>query len=198
MDGTVPRKQSRGLIILWLVWVLFLFLIFSVFIFPVSHISVFLVLTGTFGMVFLTFISLAIYLDKRAKKDPGAAYGFLLPMLASICAGLTGAVFIPELVGQPDRGQLIACQCNIANIKNSVWGYSTDNDGKYPGSFDDIIPEYLKEIPICAAAGKVTYRYNVSDTRDAYTVWCEGTWHKSLVPASFPQYDSINGFRQGR
>ena len=78
----------------------------------------------------------------------------------------------------------------------------TKHLSKYPGSLAHLTPNYLKTIPSCPAALKVTYEfetgagaaYNSKGFQDYYFIKCAGTYHNSVsVPTNYPQYDAIQG-----
>ena len=98
--------------------------------------------------------------------------------------------------------QIVACYSNLKNIGTAMEMYSTDWSGKYPTSLEVLVPNYLKTIPECPAAGSVTYRaqfnqgrqWNYADFQDYYVVWCDGEIHAYQdVPDGFPFYDGIRG-----
>ena len=79
------------------------------------------------------------------------------------CIGLLmlgglGALLVPNFIRCSCQGPLTACKSNLKNIGIALEMYSTDHSGKYPGSLSALVPEYLKQIPVCGAAGYSTYR----------------------------------------
>jgi hypothetical protein len=94
-------------------------------------------------------------------------------------------------------GALTWYKSNLKNLATALEMYSTDNAGHYPASLSQVTPNYLKFIPQCPAAGKVTYRYARAEHPEAYTVWCGGCWlHYSGIDApDYPQYRSSEGLR---
>jgi len=104
------------------------------------------------------------------------------------------AIIVPNFIRCPTQGKLTSCKSNLKNIGTALEMYNTDNGGLYPEALSAITPNYMKTIPICAAAGKVTYQYITSEKSDAYTTFCSGNYHKkSRVEPNYPQYDSFNG-----
>lgn len=79
--------------------------------------------------------------------------------------------------------------------------YSTDNSGHYPSSLDQLVPKYIKELPECEAAGKMSYTlmtgqtaYNTRGFEDYYLLQCQGSFHTACsIPKNYPQYDGISG-----
>lgn len=98
-------------------------------------------------------------------------------------------------------GTLTACKSNLKNIGTAYEMYSTDWSGKYPPRMSLLAPNYLKTLPECPAAGRVTYRATTGATannnpnfEDYYYVECHGSNHKAVsVTANYPAYDGISG-----
>lgn len=108
------------------------------------------------------------------------------------------AIVVPNFLRSPNQGVLTSCKSNLKNIGTALEMYNTDNAGLYPTALSAITPNYLKTIPTCAAAGKVTYQYITSEKLDAYTAFCSGHYHKKgNVEPNYPQYDSIQGLYEG-
>ena len=108
----------------------------------------------------------------------------------------------PNFIRHGCRGQLTACKSNLKNIGTALEMYSTDWNGHYPRNLNLLTPNYLKTIPECPNAGRVTYRadfgpqagYNNRRFQDYYVVECAGNNHRGAsVPPDYPQYDAVNG-----
>ena len=88
--------------------------------------------------------------------------------------------------------------------------YSTDWSGKYPTPGKEkelLVPNYLKTIHECPAAGTDNYRissdptgpYNTEGFRDYYHVQCTTAIHEAVgVLNNYPQYDGIRGLIEAR
>lgn len=115
-------------------------------------------------------------------------------------AGYAFVYFVMVLPARPGS-YLTFCKSNLKNIGTAMEMYSTDFSGKYPSSLDLLTPKYLKTIPECDAAGKVTYRLytgdgpmNTAGFQDYYYVECGGENHsRASVHANYPAYDGISG-----
>ena len=139
--------------------------------------------------------------DPEKKKKGGC----ISPLGFFVILGVTGvlaAILVPNFIRARSRGQLTACKSNLKNIGTAFEMYSTDNSGKYPPTMDLLTPNYLKTIPECPAAGRVTYTmrtgenaaYNTAGFQDYYFIQCEGKNHTAVsVPENYPQYDGIQG-----
>lgn len=108
----------------------------------------------------------------------------------------------PNFIRHGCRGQLTACKSNLKNIGTALEMYSTDWSGHYPRNLNMLTPNYLKTLPECPKAGRVTYHaefglhagYNEEMFQDYYFVECSGDYHKEVsLPADYPQYDGIQG-----
>ncbi len=88
------------------------------------------------------------------------------------------------------------CCSNLKNIGTALEMYSTDYAGKYPAKLQQLVPNYLRLIPTCPAAGKDTYSasYQVSKDGKNYSFYCKGHYHKSEgAPENDPSYNSQTG-----
>jgi hypothetical protein len=120
-------------------------------------------------------------------------------------ATLAGAaVLIPNFVRARAQGQATSCKSNLKVIGTALEMYSTDYSGRYPDKLDLLIPNYLRYIPECPAAGADTYSEhfqtgpdapgNSAGYQDYYHVECHGHFHKSAgIPENYPQYNGIEG-----
>jgi hypothetical protein len=97
---------------------------------------------------------------------------------------------------------LTACKSNLKNIGTAAEMYSTDHDGEYPVSLDELVPKHLDKLPECPAAEKMSYEYstglnapyNTMDFEQFYFVNCQGENHTELrVGAGYPQYNGVDG-----
>jgi hypothetical protein len=104
--------------------------------------------------------------------------------------------FITSMYGRPHRryGQLTACKSNLKNLGTALEMYSADHAGSYPHSLGQLTPNYLKTLPTCSSAGKMSYAYIFGINPDNYTVFCAGTNHgNSGCKPDFPKYDCTTG-----
>ena len=113
-----------------------------------------------------------------------------------------GLLILPNFIRCGNQGQLTACKSNLKNIGTALEMYSTDWSGQYPRNLAALTPNYLKTIPDCPRAGRVTYRLTVGlnvpsnsgPFQDYYLVECTGKSHANVnVPANYPMYDGIQG-----
>ena len=132
---------------------------------------------------------------------------YLLNLLVPI-AGWSLLVFLAVLLILPNfvrghcQGALTACKSNLKNIGTGLEMYSTDWSGHYPRNLEALTPNYLKTIPECPTAGRVTYRLTVGlnapsnsgSFEDYYLIECTGRSHANVsVPPNYPMYDGIQG-----
>lgn len=95
-----------------------------------------------------------------------------------------------------------ACRQNLKNIATALEMYATDNNGRYPDSISQLVPQYLKSIPQCPAAGSDTYTagfvtgenapQNEKHWKDYYYVACSGHHHPEYQ-ANLPAIDCTFG-----
>jgi type II secretory pathway pseudopilin PulG len=134
------------------------------------------------------------------KKGGCLTPGFVLTTVV-IGMGLA-ALLVPNFIRARSQGSMTACKSNLKNIGTAFEMYSTDWSGKYPTALSKLTPNYLKTIPECPPAGKVTYTiqtgvnaaYNSTGFEDYYFIQCEGPNHTTIsVPENYPQYDGVQG-----
>ena len=139
------------------------------------------------GLVLL--ISLLHTLSCQVEELPSFTSLIILDILALFLA----STLVPH--NHRGLGQLTACKSNVKNLATSLEMYSTDNAGHYPTSLAPLTPNYLKKLPQCPSAQKVTYGYVRAETPDAYTLWCGGCYHHAsgINEPNYPQYTSYSG-----
>ncbi len=126
---------------------------------------------------------------------------------ASLVCGLAVLLallfLLSNVIGHRCQSQLTACKSNLRNLGTALVMYGEDNQGKYPATLSALVPNYLKILPNCPAAGMNTYSYGYR-VRQAepgtgrYTFFCAGAHH---VPqggeVGYPAYDSTQGLVDG-
>lgn len=121
-----------------------------------------------------------------------------LVLLASL-----GALIAPNFTRYRCRvGPTTMCKSNLKNIGTALEMYSTDWSGHYPRNLNLLTPNYLKTLPVCPGAKRVTYRAdfgpsapgNEGHLEDYFYVECTGLNHEYLeLPADYPKYTSEYG-----
>ncbi len=135
-----------------------------------------------------------------AKPDRTTAGWFFL-VTALLAVAALAWVLMPRVKKDHFHGPLTACKSNLKNIATALEMYASDNAGNYPHSLDKLIePDYLKRIPTCPAAGKMTYLdYQVSTEPDSFSFSCCGDNHKGAYTGfeadstGFPKYHAELG-----
>jgi hypothetical protein len=119
---------------------------------------------------------------------------------------VAAVVLIPFILRRNATGHLTPCRSsvktgapvcsgNLESLHIALDLYYNHNSGFYPPALSDLPPRYLKALPTCPAAKKMTYAYKIAARPDRYTLWCRGSWHKQEGPSGYPQYDSQEGLR---
>lgn len=93
----------------------------------------------------------------------------------------------------PERADRLMreCQGNLIKIKKAITNYASAQGGRYPDSLNDLVPGSFKYLPVCPAAGTMTYRFRKSENSQGYSLWCDGNWHEdSLGRGHFPHLES--------
>jgi hypothetical protein len=132
-----------------------------------------------FIIVFCIIIAL-ILLIVFSKKSPIAAMG-----AAVIIVILSATYSYKEKLKWSRYDQ---CYSNLRNIGTALEMYSSDNQGRYPQNLTDTMPGYMKTLPKCPAARKITYLYTRTEIPDNYTVWCQGENHIPVREGNMPEY----------
>ncbi|MDQ7824946.1 MAG: protein kinase [Candidatus Eremiobacteraeota bacterium] len=180
-----PAKHSSLPPVLW-IWILYFAVLFLK-----SH-DYEMLIYALLGLMVIFLASLLLIVVSYATGKSTLRNGTLVSLLL---AGVF-IVLIPNFVRATGShgGQLTACKSNLKNLGTAMEMYSTDNAGRYPPALSFVTPNYLKVIPTCASAGESTYRYIYTVIPDTYTLWCSGSFHKSVTnKQDFPQYDSVQG-----
>ena len=145
---------------------------------------------------------------KRKVQKPWLVFvTYLLLLIPTYYMGLSITGILPWKVSVGHTN----CESNLKNLGTAVEMFAVDNNGKLPGSLEDLTPEYLKEIPRCMNSLKKGsfaarhyqklhgistegYKYEVSNRDKRYTVYCKGTTHSFFnYPENYPQYTSSEG-----
>ncbi len=112
----------------------------------------------------------------------------------------TAAVGVPNFAKAKAQGQLTACKSNLKNIATALEMWSTDNSGEYPSSLAQVVPDYLRTIPLCPAADADTYSqtYRLIKSKEYgytyYEVYCQGHHHaKAGSEENYPRYNGVTG-----
>ena len=137
--------------------------------------------------------------DARPK---GMSFLLLFGHVLMFLGGFLGAVLVlPSFIPVRSSGQLTACKSNCKNLATALEMYAEDNAGLYPDRLEKLIPgNYLRTIPTCPAAGKMTYTdYQVSRKRTNFRFACVGNNHANAYTGfdkdceNFPAYSAQIG-----
>lgn len=80
-------------------------------------------------------------------------------VIVVVILGALAAVLVPGYQRQRAGSYLTFCNSHLGQIGQAFEMYSTDFSGKYPTALQQLTPNYLKTLPECDAAGKVTYTF---------------------------------------
>lgn len=92
------------------------------------------------------------------------------------------------------------CGGNASAIGHALDRYANDH-GEYPASQYELVPDYMRRLPSCPTARRMTYRSSfgpyIGTNREGlpayYLVECTGDAHAGFLPPDFPSYDSTFG-----
>lgn len=127
--------------------------------------------------------------------------GFLVKVVLGLCGGfvlLVVLMFFTNPRGYKNKGygQFTACKSNCKNIATALEMYSSDHGGRYPKRLEQLEGGvYLKALPTCPAAGRMTYvNYQVTTNPDSFSFACCGSNHGSAQAGpNLPRYSAELG-----
>jgi hypothetical protein len=128
-------------------------------------------------------------------------YGWIDSIPAKVSTSITYALVaslgIPTVVARQEEGALTQCKGNFKEISTALEMYSCNHEGHYPHTLAELLPNYLKKLPICPAAERDSYSatYVWAEKPDGYTFCCSGEAHcivKGIRP-NYPQYTAFKG-----
>lgn len=135
------------------------------------------------------------------KKKKGCLVIFVALMLFTL---LLASVFVPNFLRARSRGIFTNCKENLKRIAAALDHYATDHAGRYPDKLEQLVPEYLENLPTCAASGGRAYyadfgpnaKFNSEGYEDYFYLSCVGGLHeKSGIVGDFPAFDSVIGLQ---
>ena len=89
---------------------------------------------------------------KHAKK------GFTLVEIMSVVAiiALLAVIAVPSFVQARLKAQASSCKNNLRQIDGAKDQFALDNANTAPTALGDLVPDYVKNTPLCPAAGTYT------------------------------------------
>lgn len=96
-----------------------------------------------------------------------------------------------DLLHTREGGNWSGCYSNLRNLHTAIDIYREQHDGRLPDNLAKLTPEVLKRLPICPAAGRLSYRYNRNS--EGYLLVCSGESHRQGVvrlPPDYPRADA--------
>jgi prepilin-type N-terminal cleavage/methylation domain-containing protein len=117
-------------------------------------------------------------------------------IVVSIIA-ILAVVIIPRFRRLQDKANLTGCVSNLKSLATAIQLYSIDSSGENPPSLSLLVPDFIRRMPLCPAAGQQeTYSggYVFSDVEETFTVSCRGRFHAaSGLAEDQPFYSSRSG-----
>ena len=122
----------------------------------------------------------------------------LWSLLAALLGLLGSFALYARLEPARSQRQLTACKSNCKIIATALEMYASGPDGHYPPSLVYLTEgKYLKELPTCPAAGRMTYtNYQRTQTPDSFSFSCVGNHHARAYRGfctssdNYPRYSS--------
>jgi hypothetical protein len=134
-------------------------------------------------------------------ESKGSSWSLWLVGSAAVGAIFLSCTLVPNFLKARTRGQLTACKSNCKNLATALEMYASDNSGYYPDRLEVLTTgNYLKMIPTCPAAGRMTYtNYEVSHKPQLFSFACCGNNHKRGYAGfagsseNYPRYHAEKG-----
>ncbi|MHB2018733.1 MAG: hypothetical protein ACYCW6_17430, partial [Candidatus Xenobia bacterium] len=89
--------------------------------------------------------------------------------VASNAVDLAPAALDASLSHAREKSELADCEANEKTIGNALEMYSVDHGGRYPRRLGALVPNYLKLLPTCPAAGHDSYSKSYKAAADGYS-----------------------------
>lgn len=125
-------------------------------------------------------------------------HAILLVFLSGMACGvwacyLNTHLFVPAHLTARPVGGVAGCARNLNQIAMALEAYAVDHHS-YPRSQYDLLPSYLRELPRCPEANRMTYRTSFGVHPYHFLIECTGENHRSSwVAPDFPAYHSQQG-----
>jgi hypothetical protein len=96
---------------------------------------------------------------------------------AVFCVFLMMPVLYPNVVRFHSSGAAAACHTNVRALSSALEHYANDHHQRYPNHLEDLVPQYVKKIPVCPTAGKDTYSVGYVPSADGHSFKLECALH---------------------
>ena len=78
-------------------------------------------------------------------------------------------IAIPTLANTSRQSKSVSCRENIFSIQRAAEMYKSAR-GDYPEDLADLVPKYLKKIPVCPVDNRHEYSFSVGDSGNRFRV----------------------------
>lgn len=130
--------------------------------------------------------------DDRSENLTRRAGFTISEVLVSVSIlSLLAAIAMPRFWLAVDSGKLSACRQNLQNVATALQVYANGHDGQFCQELKTLVPDHLKALPTCPAAGRDTFSpgYQLSKDGTTYTLLCRGRNHGPVgMQANEPWY----------
>ena len=93
-------------------------------------------------------------------------------MIVIVIIGILVAVVGPNILNAPKKANVTAAALQIKDFESALLGYNMDQ-GKLPEELNDLVPQYMKSIPLDPWKNPYQYKKPGDDDRD-YDIWSYG------------------------
>lgn len=100
-------------------------------------------------------------LQQRLRAARGGEGGFTLIelLIVIVILGILAGIVVFSVNFIADRGTNAACKTDVKNVQAAVEAYRTGHDN-YPGTLDELVPDYLRSVPDQSDTRKYTINYD--------------------------------------
>lgn len=131
--------------------------------------------------------------DHPKPRPAFSLFNLLVALVAFTAGSFTTAFYLlrPDQSGYSIQLGLAQCSANQVALAGAFEAFRVKHH-QYPQSQYELVPVYLKELPVCSAAGQMSYR--TSFDQAGYLIECCGDYHRrAMVQPYSPRYDSRYG-----
>lgn len=111
------------------------------------------------------------------------------PLIVVAVLAMLAAILIPNFIRARARGQLKACRSNLKNLAIALEMHLQDQ-GQYPKTFEQLVPDILTKVPSCPAGDPGLYRLEWEDSQ--YKIYCADGRHFRIEVGTLC-WDSASG-----
>jgi len=116
-----------------------------------------------------------IKINNMLRNEKGFTIIELMAVLVII--GIIALIAVPRVTGTITQAKIRSCNANVEMLNDALERYGVDHmDGTgtptYPSALTDLVPNYVKSMPLCPVDGKTDYAFDSAVTPAKSKVKC--------------------------